>query len=102
MAKLKEYFKEKMAGPPNAIALQRIVVFNLIYYMAWRGRENLRNMKTNTFKVAVDHDGHHYVFQAIKEQVKNHTEKDYMASNEARMYEMPGKIHIKLYTTHFT
>ena len=39
--KLSQYFKDKMAGPPDAVVLQQIVLFNLIYYMARQGRKNL-------------------------------------------------------------
>ena len=38
---LKQYFERNMEGPPNAILLQEIVLFNIIFYMGRRGRKNL-------------------------------------------------------------
>ena len=35
--KLSQFFKEKMAHPPNPTVLQEMVMFNLIYYMGRRG-----------------------------------------------------------------
>ena len=89
-AKLSHYFKEKMSGPPNAVVLQCIIVFNIIYYMARCGRETLHNMTKETFKIGTDHDGKHYIYQNMKKQDKNHSEDDFQPSNEARTYAIKG------------
>ena len=39
LTKLKNYFENNMAGPPSALCLQEIVLFNIIFYMGRRGRE---------------------------------------------------------------
>ena len=79
-----------MSGPPNAVILQYIIIFNTIYYMGQWERENLRGMKTDTFKIAQDHNKTRYIYQAVKESDKNHTEKDFQSSNEAMVYEVQG------------
>ena len=52
--------------------------------MCRRGRENLRAMKKDTFKVAADPE-------AKDECNKNHKESTSSASNDSRIYEIPGK-----------
>ena len=78
-----------MEGAPNAV--QEIILCNVIYFGSRQGRENLQNMKRNTFALDVDPDGHRYIHQVIKELDKNHIENDLQPSNEARLYEIPGK-----------
>ena len=90
MSKLSTYFMKNMTGPPNARLLQELVLFSIIYYGGHRGRENLRGMTVDTFRVESDHDGLKYIHQVIKECDKNHNEEDFTESNEARIYEMPG------------
>lgn len=90
MALLAKYFEENLSGPPNAIKLQQMVIFNTIYYMCRRGRQNLRPMTKETFQIATDASGKRYIYQAIKEQDKNHKEDDLSANNEARIYENTG------------
>ena len=68
--KLSVYFKAKMARPPNAVVLQEIVIFNVIYNMGCRGCENLRKMTFKTFDLAVDPSGRCYMYQKIKEADK--------------------------------
>ena len=80
-----------MVGPPNPALLQEIVLFNTIYYMGRRGRQNLRRMKINYFEIASDPDGKRYIHQVVKEYDKNHRENDMSANNAARIYETPGK-----------
>ena len=93
LSKLSTYFLNKMRGPPNAVNLQEFVLFNIIYYMGRRGRENLQSMKFDTFTLKKDHDGREYIAQVIKECDKNHRENDYSKSNEARIYAQPDKNH---------
>ena len=54
--KLTDYFKTNMKYRVNAKNLQDIVLFNIIYYMGRRGRENLRNMKRNKLALGKDLD----------------------------------------------
>ena len=88
--KLSDYFKHNMQENASPRNLQEIVLFNIIYYMGRRGREDLRYMTKKTFSINRDHDGRRYIYQAIKECDKNHKENDFQASNEARIYEVKG------------
>ena len=90
LAKLKQYFTQKMEGPPDGKILQQLVLFTVIYQMGRRGHENLRKMTKATFKVGVEADGRKYLYQAIDEHSKNYTEKDTEKSNQARIYEQRG------------
>ena len=76
--------------PPNPRYLQQLVMFQIIYYMGCRGRENLRLMNVNTFKLWKDGDGWHYIHQVIDKHDKNHTGDNSEPANEARIYEQPG------------
>lgn len=49
MERLQDYFSRYMQ--PNAIILQHFVMFNIMFYMCRRGRENFASMKKNTFEV---------------------------------------------------
>ena len=57
-----------------------------------KGRENLRQMKQDTFDIQVDGKGQRFVFQSIDESDKNHreNEKPEDTIGEARMYEIPN------------
>ena len=46
-----DYFTEKMEGTINPKALQQMNVFNVLYYLARRGRENLQTMDKDTFEM---------------------------------------------------
>lgn len=91
MDKIAQYFKQCLEGPPNPAKLRQIVLFNIIYYMGRRGRQNLRPMTKDTFAIGCDPDGQRFIYQAVKEQDKNHTEADLNPSNEARIYAIPGE-----------
>ena len=84
-----------MAGPPDPLLLQEIVLFNVIYYMGRRRRQNLRHMKINTFEIGCDADGKRYMHQVKKEFDKNRRENDLSNNNAARVYEIPGKLNLK-------
>lgn len=58
------------------VGLQQKVWFEIMFYLCRRGRENLREMTVETFKICTDPQGREYVFQAIDEGDKNHTEND--------------------------
>ena len=50
--KLFKYFENSIkSGKPDPKILQQICIFNIVYYMGWHGRENLRNMQKDTFEV---------------------------------------------------
>ena len=91
LEKLKIYFQCNMAGPPNAALLQEIVLFNIIFYMGRRGRENLRFMTKDTFAIEKDPTGLRYIYQKTDETDKNHDENDTEMSNQARIYEVVGQ-----------
>lgn len=92
LQRISEYFQQNMNGPPNPAKLQEIVLFNVIYYMGRRGRQNLRKMTKDTFKISQDPDGTRYIYQAKKELDKNHKENDLRPNNQARIYEIPGNL----------
>ena len=87
MEKLSNYFTENMHDPPNGKFLQEIVLFNIIYFMGSRGRENLRSMTKDTFNISIDGNGRKSIHQVITEHDKNHTESDFTPGNEACIYE---------------
>ena len=90
LQKLNKYFEQNMAGPPNAMLLQEMILFYIIFYMGRRGRENLRIMKKNTFEIGNDTNGLRYIYQCTDENDKNHNEQDTDMSNQAHIYEVPG------------
>ena len=80
---------------PNPKVLQQCVLFYIMYFFCRRGQENLYEMTVDHFDLAVEPDGTRYIYQAIDEKDKNHTHKDTGETNQARMYEDPGKeIHL--------
>ena len=91
LLKLRQYFTEKMEGPADGKILQQFILFTIIYQMGRRGRENLRKMTKETFKIGEESDGRKYLYQAIDEYNKNYTERDSERSNQARIYEQKGK-----------
>lgn len=91
MEKIANYFKQAMDGPSNPAKLWQIVLFNIIYYMGRRGRQNLQKMTKDTFAIGCDPDRQHFIYQAVKEQDKNHTEADLNPSNEACIYAIFSK-----------
>ena len=68
-----------------------MIIFYIIYYFCRCGRENLYDMKVDSFKVFVEHDGTEYVYQAIDEMDKNHGIEDSETTNNGRMYATNGK-----------
>ena len=99
---LMEYFRVSIIADLNPKTLQDVVIFNILYYMCRRGRENLRAMKQYTFAVSQDQvDGRKYIYQAVDEYDKNHNETDTAIANEGRIYEIPGKKNFHSKTTNF-
>ena len=68
--------------------LQLKVCFELMLYICWRGRENLRELKNGHFVVATDSDDRQYVTQAVDELTKKTREDNQSTMTDAgRMYE---------------
>ena len=60
--------------------------------MCRRGRENLRGMTKETFKIGVDtSDNRKYIYQAVDKADKNHSYHDTTKSNDGHIYEDPGQ-----------
>lgn len=76
----------------TAQTLQYKVFFELMLYICRRGRENLRTLTPEHFKIAQDLDGRRYLFQAKDELRKNRREDDDCKSEGGRMYAIPGNI----------
>ena len=95
LKRIVEYSKEKMLEPPNAKNLQEIMIFYVLFYMCRRGRENLRAMKKSTFVIATDpEDNRRYIYQAVDEINKNHSEYDTSLANDGRIYAIPGTVSL--------
>ena len=60
---LNTYFIEGLDGPPDAQKLQQIVPFHIIFQMGRRGRQNVRPMTKDHFKIASDPDGRADIYQ---------------------------------------
>ena len=56
--------------------LQQKCMFDIMFHLVRRGRENLREQTKDTFAVAVDSQNRRYVYQAVDELDKNHREND--------------------------
>ena len=90
LERIGEYFQHDYMNNPNPKKLQQHLLFYILYYFCRRGRENLYEMKTDTFELVTEYDGTQNVKQAIEEIDKNHGPED-GPSNDGRMYEIPGK-----------
>ena len=87
-----EYFRVCIVCDLNPRNLQNVLIFYILYYMCRRGRENLRSMKQFTFAIKTDPEvNRKYIYQAVDEYDKNHSETDTDIANEGRIYEIPGK-----------
>ena len=72
--------------------LQEKCLFDIIFFLVRRGRENLREQTKQTFAIAIDSSQRKYVYQAVDELNRNHRESDNPQDSvtDARMYEQPG------------
>lgn len=97
MAKLAQYFDHDVLNSPDPRKIQKCALFYIIYWFCRRGRENLYDMTTDTFKIGTEYDGKQYVYQAVDEQDKNHGPDNPLPAKQGRMYETPGTYfsHIK-------
>lgn len=90
---LKKLYTSLTLSPDTSEGLLHKCWFDVMFFLCRRGRENLREMKKDTFKFAKDSNERMYLYQARDELDKNHrVHTDPHDSNtEARMYEIPGK-----------
>ena len=74
--------------------LQQKCMFDIMFHLVRRGRENLREQTKDTFAIAVDSQNRRYVYQEIDELDKNHRENDdpQDSTTDGRMYEQPGPL----------
>ena len=91
LERIAEYFCHDHMNQPNPRKLQQNLIFYIVYFFCWRGRENLYQMKQNTFQIIVQPDGVEYVVQHVDEMDKNHGPDDTNMTNEGRMYATNGK-----------
>ena len=90
MMKLGVYFMQDMDGIVDPKKFQQCLMFYIIYYFCRRGRENLKEMKLNTYIVYTDEKGKKFVKQNIDEMDKNHNADNDNPTNNAKMYENKG------------
>ena len=90
MERIATYFLHDMINQPDPRKVVRCVIFYVIYFFCCRGRENLYNMKLDTFAIGCDPDGRQFLYQAIDELDKNHRSDDQDEANQGRIYERPG------------
>jgi len=74
--------------------LQQKCLFDIMFFLVRRGRENLREQTKTSFAIAVDSQNRRYVYQAVDELDKNHRENDSITDSitDGRMYEKPGPL----------
>ena len=74
--------------------LQEKCLFDIIFFLVRRGRENLRQQTKQTFAIAVESTQRKYVYQAVDELDKNHRGSDNQQDSvtDPRMYEQPGNL----------
>jgi hypothetical protein len=66
---LKHIYCSKTMSTKTPTGLQHKTWFDMMYFLCRRGRENLRTMTKDTFKVATDSHGRKYVYQHKDELV---------------------------------
>ena len=74
--------------------LQQKFLFDIMFHLVRRGRENLRQQTKSTFAFATDSQQRKYVYQAVDELDKNHRENDDPrdSATDGRMHERPGPL----------
>ena len=66
-----------------------------MYQQARRGRENIRTMTKDAFKIATDDvDGRQFIYQHTDKGDKNHGIEDVKIANEGRIYENKGTLNL--------
>ncbi|XP_068738290.1 uncharacterized protein [Montipora capricornis] len=81
----------KKLGKAKPIDVLYKCLFDIVFFLVRRGRENLREHTKSTFAVAVDSQSRKYVYQKEDELDKNHRADDspYDTSCDGCMYEKP-------------
>lgn len=91
MRMISDYFAENAAN--NLSVLQEETIFNILWYFQLRGRENLRQLKRNSFDFSLDSEGKEFCFirfNMLHKNVKASTSsKDFSDLKQARMYSRP-------------
>ena len=85
--------------------LQQKCMFDILFHLVRRGRENLREQTKGTFVIAVDSQNRRYVYQAVDELDKNYRENDdpQDSTTNGRMYEQPGPLcPVKTFELHLS
>ena len=73
----KIYTSNLLSATHNVRSLQRKVQWDIRYYFARRGAENIHAMTKDTFKMTTDrNNGIRYIVKAVDEETKNHKETD--------------------------
>ena len=90
LAKIREYFDHSYIASPDPYRLQQCVMFNILYFFCWHGKENLHEMTKDHFEAVVQYDRTRFVHQVIDELDKNHRESSTEKVNQAKMYATPG------------
>lgn len=90
LRKIKTYFASKN----DTITLQQECLFNIMFHFQLRGRENLRDLKQNTFKFDVYDDSREYVFintAMLQKNVKASVNRKHFENlKEAKMITQPN------------
>lgn len=85
---LREYFDRR-----TATKLQEEVLYNIVYYNGYRGREWIRNMKTCYLKFDEDENNYKYAMLDIPAFSKNNKgsldENEYSNNKQTRIYAQP-------------
>ena len=84
---IKKLYSSGVFNQENPLGLQRKFWFEISLYFCRRGRENLRDLKKDTFRVDKDENGVEFVTQNTDELTKK-TREDNLSSrtNSGRMY----------------
>ena len=90
MIKLGEYFDQE-GKQINFKKLQNSVLFCIMYFLCRCGRENLHNMRKDTFGIFTDASGAEYLAQKRDELDKNHQANSTSWANEGKIYARSGK-----------
>ena len=84
---LKKLNESGLLSINNPQYLQNKVIFDIMTHFGRRGREGLRSLKKDSFKIVNDADGHKYIGMTFNESDKTHHGIDSREQNKApRMY----------------
>ena len=74
------------------VGLQNKVFFEIMYHLCRRGRENLREMKKETFPIARDATEQRFVYQHLHKKYQNHNQNAHLSDTVGvgSVYERAG------------